>query len=225
MICASLIPRFFVTALLALLVDYYDDSLFSFRRIPLKRLLWCIPPLAVVFVNFPYSALISGAARITNAALLPLFLFKCFLIGLSEEWIFRGILFDFLYRRSRQKGGTCFTAVLVSSLIFGAFHLFNLLDGANAGGVLLQCGYSFLIGAMLAVVFLKTQNLWICVILHTLFDFGGFIVGDLGTGAPQDTTFWILTIVTGVLCAVHIIVTLVKIVRKEKNSPAGREVI
>lgn len=67
---------------------------------------------------------------------------------------------------------------------------------------------------MLAVVFLKTRNLWICVGLHMLFDAGGFLNSDLGTGNPQDLVFWILTAVAGVLCAVHIVWTLVQLCRK-----------
>ena len=152
----------------------------------------------------------------TRAELIGLFLLKCLLIGLSEELLFRGIIFYTLSDYFKRKGFSCFLPVLLSSVIFALFHFINLFDGAGILAVLQQAGYSFLIGAMLAVVLKKTNNLAACVFLHALFDLGGFFVSDLGTGDPQDLTFWILTAVVGVLSAVHITATLVKMIKKEK---------
>jgi len=101
-----------------------------------------------------------------------------------------------------------FLTVLVTSLLFGIWHLFNLLDGAAFGAVLLQVGYSFLIGAMLSTVRIRTENLWLCVFLHALFDFGGLLIPTLGTGSFQDTVFWILTALAGILCTVHVLLFL-----------------
>ena len=77
--------------------------------------------------------------------------------------------------------------------------------------VLLQCLYTFLIGGMLIITMLKTKNIWLCVLIHTIFDFGGLLIVHIGIGNPWDTVFWILTFVGGALCAGHIVYTLLKL--------------
>lgn len=169
------------------------------------HLLWALPCLAVATVNFPFSALISGKAAIDRGDLLWLFLLKCFGIALLEESFFRALLVPLF----KEKKGNLF-AVLVSAALFGAMHLFNLISG-NAGAVFLQVGYTFLLGCMFAVMLLYTGNVWLCILVHFLFDVGGTIVADLGHGPVWDTPFWILTAAAGILCAVHIAVTFVRL--------------
>lgn len=210
----AVIPRFFISVFLLVLVAEIFPELLAFKAISSKTLLWCVLPLLVTLVNFPFSALILGTAKVTRAELIWLFLIKCLLIGLSEELLFRGIIFYSLADHFKKNGRSCFWPVLSSSVIFALFHFINLFDGAGILAVLQQVGYSFLIGAMLAVVLLKTKNVWLCILLHALFDFGGFFVSDLGTGNPQDLTFWILTIVVGILCTAQMIITLIKIMKK-----------
>lgn len=214
----AVVPRFFISVFLLVLVIEVFPDLLAFKKVSSKNLLWCVLPLLVTLVNFPFSALILNAARITRAELVWLFIIKCLLIGLSEELLFRGIIFYSLSDYFKRKGRSCFLPVLLSSVIFALFHFINLFEGAGIFPVLQQVGYSFLIGAMLAVVLLKTKNIWLCILLHALFDFGGFFVSDLGTGNPQDLTFWILTIVVGVLCTVQMILTLIRIIKTEKKS-------
>lgn len=175
----------------------------------LLHFLWAIPCLAVAAVNFPFSALISGQAVIERADLLPLYLMKCLGIALLEESFFRGLLVPLL-----QKRGNLF-AVLVSAALFAAMHLLNLIAG-NYGAVLLQVGYTFLLGCMFAVMLLFTGNVWLGVLVHFLFDVGGNIVTDLGSGPFQDAVFWGLTAAAGVLCAVHIAITFVRM-KKSKT--------
>lgn len=213
----AVIPRFFIAVfLLVLAMEHFPSSLAS-KRVTAKNFVWCILPLLVALVNFPFSSLIRGIARITRVDLLGLFLLKCLLIGLGEEILFRGIIFDSLLRVFKQKKEDYFWPVLLSSVIFALFHFVNLADGSDILSVLQQVGYSFLIGAMLAVVLLQTDNLWLCVGLHALFDVGGMLVSDLGVGNPQDLTFWILTIVVGVACTAQIVVMLIRQQKKLRS--------
>ena len=214
---AGVLPRLCVCIPLFATMLWKYRLLLKFPRPTLKQWLWLLPPLAVTIVNFPFSALIRGTATVTRGDLWWLFALNCLLIGVTEEWLFRGILLDFFLTISEEKRKNCFIPVLISSVIFALFHLLNLFDGAGIGEVFLQVGYSFLIGAMLAVVFCKLRNLWICIFLHSLFDTGGFLVSSLGEGDPQDLVFWILTAVVGVLCAVYIVLTLVRLCRKPQK--------
>lgn len=212
---SATVPRIAVAAFLCvLLMAYgYGETLKPVRKGFLKRLVWTLPCFLVAFANFPYSALISGSAQITRTDLIWLFIIKCLSIALMEELFFRVTLVS-LFKELFEKRRFCILlTVVLSSAVFALTHLINLFYGAGAGATFLQVGYTFLIGCMLAVTLIYTKNVWLCVAVHTLFDIGGLIVGDLGTGAFQDTVFWVLTAVFGVICAAHIIYTLIRIQR------------
>lgn len=180
-----------------------------------ENLLWCIPCFLVVLANFPFAALITGSAKIVRAELTALFIAECLAIGFMEETLFRGILQDTFNQIFKDKPHGQIYTVFLTSAAFGVVHLFNLFAGASVGATFLQVGYSFLIGAMLSAVLIKTDNLWLCVLLHAGFDFGGSIITELGTGIFQDLWFWIFTAFAGVLCLAHVLGFLIK---QDKNS-------
>ena len=182
----------------------FDGSFF-------KNLVWALPCFMVAFINFPYSAIISGTASVDRMDLLGLYALYILGIALLEELIFRGVALmvvsDFL---KGKKHAPLFIA-LITSAIFSLFHLTNLFIGAGIGSTMLQCLYTFLIGGMLSVTMLKTKNIWLCTLIHFIFDFGGLLIIQIGSGNPWDVIFWVLTIVGGVLCAGHILVTLLRL--------------
>ncbi len=173
-----------------------------------KFFLFFLPPLAVVVNNFPFLSLYRGDVTITHGA--PIywvwFCLECFAISLFEETAFRGVILPmFAERRYRTRGGL-FLSIVLTSAVFGLVHLVNLALGASPIGVLMQIGYSFLIGAMCSVVLLKTHNLWLCVLLHAVFDFGGKAIDRLGSA----TQFWntptvIVTAVLAVLTTAYLV--------------------
>ena len=61
---------------------------------------------------------------------------------------------------------------MVSSVIFGAFHLLNI-GNIPFAFVLLQVLYAFAAGVSFAVVFYKTKSILFCMMVHTLDDFLG----------------------------------------------------
>ena len=189
-----------------------------------RSLLWCLPCFAVALVNFPFSALISGRAHIERIDLLWLFLLKCLSIALMEELFFRALLLPLLQGKLRNTKGKFYYCVLISAACFSLMHLLNLLFGAGFGATALQVGYTFLLGIMFGVMFLVTRNIWFCVTVHTVFDIGGCIVTDLGSGAFQDTVFWILTAVFGVICAVHIIISSYRFQKKGGHQKIQTEI-
>lgn len=172
-----------------------------------RSFFFILPPLAVVVNNFPILALLWGEATVVYDA--PVywvwFALECLAIGLFEEAAFRGvILLIFAERRYRTRGGL-FLSIILTSAVFGLVHLFNLFVGADPVGVLMQIGYSFLIGAMCAVVLFKTRNLWVCIILHALFDFGGKLIDTLGEGAIWNPPTVIFTAVLAVVVTAYMV--------------------
>jgi hypothetical protein len=76
--------------------------------------------------------------------------------------------------------------------------------------VLLQIGYSFLIGAMCSVVLIRTANIWLCVLLHAIFNFTGALVPICGGGVIWDAPTVIITAVIAVAVTVYMVILFIK---------------
>lgn len=176
-----------------------------------RYLLWALPCFMVAFINFPISALIGGKAEVTRIDLLGIYTLYIISVALLEELIFRGVLLLIVSDFMKGKRYQYLLTALICSAIFSLFHLTNLFEGMGIGDVLLQCLYTFLIGGMLTITMLKTKNIWLCILIHALFDFGGLLIVYLGVGNPWDTVFWILTFVGGALCAGHMVFSLLRL--------------
>ncbi len=177
---------------------------------PIKRPFWrsvllCLPPLAVAINNFPFSQVIRGGAVIDSPWwMIALLALECFAIGFFEETAFRGVVFlGILKKRPTSKKWT-FCSILLSSAVFGLIHIINLYHSSPLA-VIMQIGYSFLIGAMCSVVLMRTANIWLCVILHGLFNFCGAVVPTCGHGELWDTFTVVLTASIAVLVTVYMI--------------------
>ena len=194
-----------------LLYQFGGKKYMLFNKSFLKSMVWALPCFMVAFINFPYSAIITGGATIDRTDLIGLYILFVLGIAILEELIFRGVLMllvEDLFKNNKHK---YLLTALICSLVFSLFHLTNLLVGAGVADTLLQCIYTFLIGGMLSITLIKTKNIWLCVLIHAIFDFGGLLIIQIGSGNPWDLWFWILTITGGVLCAGHILVTLLRL--------------
>ena len=177
-----------------------------------RQILFALPCLAVVINNLPIFALISGSAQVTSpASHVVWFVLQCIFIGIFEETVFRGAVFLIILEKRRYTSKQIFWSTVFSSAIFGGIHLINLLSGAGVGPTVLQVGYSFLIGGMCAVVLLKTRNIWLCALLHAVYDVCGLLLPTLGQGSWWDTGTVIFTALLAIATAVYIVVALWRI--------------
>lgn len=172
-----------------------------------KSLLFTVPPLLVVVNNMPILSMIWGDAYVVHSA--PVywvwFALECLAIGLFEELAFRGVIFLMFAEKRHTTRKGLFWSLILTSAVFGAVHLINVFMGAGIGGVILQIGYSFLIGAMCSVVLLKTRNIWLCVLLHAVYDFSGTLMPTLGAGTWWDTPTVIFTAVLAVATTAYLV--------------------
>ena len=165
----------------------------------------CFPAFLVVVNNLPIIGLVSGNATVERVDLIWLFVLECIAIGFYEELAFRGFVFPLIMEKTGTTRKGIFLATIYSGAVFGLMHLVNLLEGAGIGSVVLQIGYSFLIGAMCSVVLVKTRNVWICVVLHAIYDFCGFLIPELGQGIIWDTATVVITTVLAVVTFVYML--------------------
>ena len=127
--------------------------------------------------------------------------------GIFEEILFRGIVISYLMKMFRNSKNII-PIVIVSALIFGILHLANVLLGAQLDVTIFQFFSTFSIGILFGAVYLRTGNLWIPIILHSLNDIAAFCCtsaistqGVIQTGFVLD---WltILTIIVSIICIV-----------------------
>ena len=192
---------------------------FSFTRIlsPIgnkKPLLWLltIPGFIIAINNFPFVSFFAGDCQVkSDAGSLLFYALICLGTGFFEEMAFRGCIFSFVLQRRGNKVVDVFWSIVISSAIFGGVHIVNMFMGADPGATLLQIGYSFLIGGMCSIMLVKTHNIWLCVILHAVYNFAGGVVPNCGDGIIWTLPEIILTAVVAVGVAIYVIYTLLKI--------------
>lgn len=100
----------------------------------------------------------------------PSILFSAFnmlLVGIAEELLCRGLLFNAIAKDSGIK-----SAVIISSVTFGFGHIVNLINGNSDGLVetLCQIVYALAFGFLFVMLYYRGGSIIPCIILHSLVD-------------------------------------------------------
>ena len=134
-------------------------------------------PLALLAYTL-YTKILFGLPE--DGTLLPLwrilsFLANMMLVGIAEEFLFRGVIAETLLEHfGTSRGGIC-------------AHLTNLLSSAPLG-VLMQCIFAASLGVLYAAIYFRTGNLWVTVFLHGGMDIISMLVGGLyGTESVAES--------------------------------------
>lgn len=183
-----------------------------FNKSTVKAIIAVLPCFLAVVCNPPLIGLITGDAAFsysgaTLCLYIVLFITECLLVGTFEELLFRGILFPAVEERLKENKRGRFFAVIISAAIFALVHLFNLFTSSPLA-VLMQVGYSFLLGGACCFTFLKTGNILYCVLLHATFNFCGGLTDTLGYGGWGGVPSYVFSAVVCVLVAVYVLVSL-----------------
>ncbi len=91
-------------------------------------------------------------------------------VGIFEEFLCRGWLQnEFIERFGKTRKGVFFS-ILISGIIFGALHIINYFGGQELGITLVQMTSAMVIGFYFGIVYFRTKNIWVTVILHGFWD-------------------------------------------------------
>lgn len=137
-------------------------------------------PLVLIGYSFFASLMFQ---RPENTPLLPLgriltFLLSMMMVGVAEEFAFRGVIAQTLLEHYGTSRGGIWKACIVSGLLFGAAHLTNIL-GSAPFGVLMQCLFAAALGTLFAAIYFRTGNIWVTVFLHGMMDISSMIIGGM----------------------------------------------
>jgi len=142
------------------------------------RVIW--PPYLVILPALGIACLLQTPAGVFGWAF-----FNCVFVGISEEWMFRGVLLKGLRSRLRL-----WPSVWISSLLFGSIHTLNALRTGDWTASSMQAGAATVLGLILCAYRIRTQSLWPSILTHMLWDFSlvTAAAGAMNTGVKPDAT-------------------------------------
>lgn len=186
------------------LILCYGTDVWRTKDGVLRTFLFAAPAFVIAVNNFPWIPFLSGGVKITGTPTdVAMLAVECLFIGIFEEAAFRGIILDLVLERFGETKKGVFWSLVVTSAAFGLIHFFNLFAGAGFGATLQQVGYSFLIGGMCGVVFVKTKSLPTAIAIHAVYDFCGYLVPRLGEGKIWTAPEIVLTAAVAVAVFVY----------------------
>lgn len=97
-------------------------------------------------------------------------LVNTFLVGLSEELMFRGVLLQAL-----RQSVSIVPAVALTTLAFGAIHSLNVFVTGELLAALIQSTAAALSGLFFIALRLRTGSLWPSIVIHGLWDWAAFM--------------------------------------------------
>ncbi len=194
-----------LACMLFMLEFSYHTVMYPLGNKSVKALLLMLPAFVIAVNNFPFASYLSGDCTV-NAAATDILLYAayCLTVGFFEEMAFRGCAFMFFLKKRSDTRLGVFLAILFSSIIFGVVHLVNIFT-SSPGAVILQIGYSALIGALCSVVLLYTKNIWLCVLCHGIYNFCGGLKDSFGAGVMWTTSQMIFTAVVAVIVTAYMV--------------------
>ncbi len=98
-------------------------------------------------------------------------LINTLLVGVSEELMFRGIVFWGALPKF-----SIWAAILISSLLFGGIHTLNGLMTGDYTAALAQALQATMFGVWIMAIRLKSKSLIPVMVIHGLWDFGLFLM-------------------------------------------------
>lgn len=93
-------------------------------------------------------------------------------VGVFEEFLFRGLILNTLLKKLQSdQYKNKMIAIVISSLLFGSVHLLNLFSEPQMlYATIDQVFYASFIGIFLGALYLRTNNIWVVVFYHFIYD-------------------------------------------------------
>lgn len=194
-------------ALIFLASDYGIKDRINIKKIPIKEYLNIFVlgigvTILLLFLSGILTKIIPSYGEVVNQlnvaskSALQLVI-AIILIPIYEEIVFRGIIFGYL-----RKNFNIIVAILVQALIFGIMHL-NLVQGI----------YTFILGIVLALIYMYSDSILGNITVHIIFNLLGVLIMPM-----LLSKFPIMVIVLLILGIALFIFSVIKIIGKYEKS-------
>lgn len=193
-------------ALIFLPSDYGMKDRINIKRIPIKEyfnilILGIGITILLLFLSSILTKLIPSYNEVANqlatsrGSALQLII-TIALIPIYEEIFYRGIIFGYL-----RKNFNIIVAIVVQALVFGVMHL-NLVQGI----------YTFILGIVLALIYMYSESILGNITVHIIFNLLGILI------IPKLLiNFQSMSIVLLIIAIVFIIFSSIKMIGKYEN--------
>ncbi|EAZ87301.1 CPBP family intramembrane metalloprotease [Lysinibacillus fusiformis] len=141
-------------------------QMYFFHPIQKNHLLMILPLLFVLGIIFVST---KGLNLTSFSDLIFMFLMQVLIVAFIEETVFRGLMLRMLIAKG------AFTAVFISSLLFGITHALQLLGGQSLEDTIIQIVYALLVGLVLSLLILDGQSIIITILFHGFNNFFNFM--------------------------------------------------
>lgn len=163
---------------------YFGWKLVGFGKFRLKGLWWFLPYLLLIgAMLFIFEVdLVKNMDHLSSRqwTLLAAVTFCTFLVGFSEELVFRGVVLKgFL-----EKHGVFFS-MFMSAVLFSLLHSVNVFGGMPFIVMLVQLFLTFMMGLAFAALAIKLNNITPLILFHFLWDmllFSWLVLGSSAAG-------------------------------------------
>ena len=133
---------------------------------------WYVLFAGVLLFGFSYMGLTKERSPSTQDFLL--FIISCLCTATFEELLFRAVIQNTLIEGFKNSKKSVWSAIIVSSIIFGIVHIGNLLANHNLVIMTLsQIIYAFALGIILGTTYYITKNIFSTIFLHAVFNILG----------------------------------------------------
>lgn len=156
---------------------YGTDSFFLKNKAFLKGMAagWFMIGVIILNLTISMMELQEFPFSMPSVYLITIVIIEQLFVGAFEEFLYRGFVLNvFLIGKKGGKGTGKAAAIVISSVLFGLTHFLNLFDSPQLIlATLAQFFYATFIGIYFAVLYLKTENIWVVVILHAFSNLAG----------------------------------------------------
>ena len=144
----------------------WDKRELGFKIARNWRLLWFPVLFVLIFLGG------ATASGLPPTQMIIFALINSLLVGISEELMFRGIIFRAALAQPQLN---IWPAIWITSLLFGGVHSLNGFMTGDFLAALAQALAAFMSGIWLHAIRLRTKSLYPAMLIHGLWDFSIFV--------------------------------------------------
>lgn len=171
-------------------------------------------PIVVLPLAFALLSLGTGI-RVTAPTAVLAFAGLTLIIGFAEETFFRGLIFTTLLPTGTTR------AVILSSALFAAPHLLNIIGGLwDPAFTLVDSIAAFGLGVTFAAIRLRTGSIWPVIGIHAFFDFTSLVSLGGITVTAQSLQSLVTSVCIGILFVAY---GLFLLRNKSRGAPGGAD--
>lgn len=162
--------------------------------------IWLIWP-GLLFVLFMVSDLLTGNLVIDFRYPIRIILYIMVYLstGLFEETLYRGLVYQLLIKKWGTSVRGCYSAVILSSAMFGSVHLIHFLLGhSSITATLAQMTYATFIGVFMCAVFVRCKSIYPVIILHGVIDIAGDL-NAIAVGGGIDKSYKTMDVLSAII--------------------------